>query len=282
LIKDEYNMTLEKKKKIETILYSEPQVIHNTCLCFGNYDHLPKMTSGKGLFALVQNFFKKNGAIYYFLIDLFAPVRVTKKYRILCKRLFKKYDEKSTIINYGSGPQYLFSRQDIINVDLFAFNEVDIATDTVLPFKSESVDFIYNSAVLEHIQEPCVAVNEMLRVLKPGGKILTYAPFIVPTHAAPHDFFRWNENGLKQMFKSFTIVESGIGAGPVSGFLWVFQEFISIIFSFGYKPLKDFILILLMCLLFPLKYLDIIFELFTDANKIASGFYCLAEKPLGI
>ncbi|MGW8249113.1 MAG: methyltransferase domain-containing protein, partial [Anaerolineales bacterium] len=45
-----------------------------------------------------------------------------------------------------------------------------------LPFPDESLDFILSHEVLEHVQDDRFAVQEMLRVLRPGGRIALFAP----------------------------------------------------------------------------------------------------------
>ena len=45
-----------------------------------------------------------------------------------------------------------------------------------LPFPSESFDAILSHEVLEHVQDDQQAVREMVRVLRPGGRIVIFAP----------------------------------------------------------------------------------------------------------
>ena len=45
-----------------------------------------------------------------------------------------------------------------------------------LPFPGDSFDVILSHEVLEHVQDDRLAVEEMLRVLRPGGRILLFAP----------------------------------------------------------------------------------------------------------
>jgi hypothetical protein len=78
--------------------------------------------------------------------------------------------------------------------------------------------------------------------------------------------------GLRELFKDFVIVEVGTGAGPMSGFLWVFQEWLPVLVSFGSSVPKEFALILFMLAIFPFKYLDLLFERYFDGYKISSGF----------
>lgn len=268
-----------KQDKILSILDQEPQSVQNNALCFVEGNCLPQDTAGSGIWALLQNLLKTRGRVYYFIVDVIGPVKASRKYQILLTSLLKKYAEDYVIVNYGSGPRILQGRYDIINGDLFAFAEVDIVFNTILPFKADSVDLFLNIAVLEHMHNPQVAVAEMLRCLKPGGELLVFVPFSQPIHAAPHDYYRWTAAGLRELFKSFSIVDVGVGGGPVSGFLWVFQEWLSILTSFGSSVLKDLIMVFVMLITFPLKYLDLLLERHPAGNKIASGFYLYARKP---
>jgi SAM-dependent methyltransferase len=45
-----------------------------------------------------------------------------------------------------------------------------------LPFPSESFDAILSHEVLEHVQDDRAALREMLRILRPGGRILLFVP----------------------------------------------------------------------------------------------------------
>jgi len=75
------------------------------------------------------------------------------------------------------------------------------------PFKDESFDVVFSKSVIEHIQDPEHFTKETMRILKPGGKIVTMTPdwytqqFIFYddyTHVHPYTV-----NGLKDMLKIF-------------------------------------------------------------------------------
>ncbi len=98
-----------------------------------------------------------------------------------------------------------------------------------LPFISNSIDTIILTQVLEHIDEPFKALNEVKRVLKKDGILILSVPFIYHAHATPYDYFRFSEYGLKSICKnySFEILEfhqqGYVGTTLVSilnGFLW--------------------------------------------------------------
>ncbi len=52
-----------------------------------------------------------------------------------------------------------------------------------LPFDANTIDAIFCLAVLEHVENPFKAVDEMHRVLRPGGYCFVYVPFLYYYHA---------------------------------------------------------------------------------------------------
>ncbi len=50
------------------------------------------------------------------------------------------------------------------------------AAGEFLPFADETFDLILSHEVIEHVQDDRAAVREMLRVLKPGGRIALFCP----------------------------------------------------------------------------------------------------------
>lgn len=235
-------------------------------------------TTQQGLFGRIQGLMKRRGRLYYGVVRLFAPVLPTRQYWARRSAVLAEYGPRAVVVNYGSGPHREPGREDIINADLFAFDEVDIVFDTVLPFKDDSVDCFLNLAVLEHLPRPTVAVDEMYRCLKPEGTVLAYVPFMQPFHAAPHDYTRWTKRGAAELFGAFSRVEVGVGSGPTSGALWVLQEWISTALSFGSSAVKDVLLIGLMMSTFPIKWLDLLLSRCPSADRLASGFFIYARK----
>lgn len=267
----------EKIKKI--VIEQQNATVQNNALCFLPGDRTPAGTTGKGLKSNIQEKLKRHGKTYKTLLKLFKPVFANPVYRKKCRKILRQYDDRSIILNLGSGPSVYLNREDIINVDIFAFDAVDLVADASrLPIEDESADLIINCAMLEHVQRPEAIVNEMFRVSKKGAQIICYLPFIVPFHAAPDDFYRWTSSGAKTLFAGFDELEVFAGAGPTSGLLWVFQEWLSILFSFGSKTLHDIIFLVLMTITSPIKLLDILMLRLPCAENIASGFCVIGRK----
>lgn len=96
--------------------------------------------------------------------------------------------------------------------DMFKGEHIDIVGDALNPpFLDHTFDTVVSTQVLEHVEKPWVVVHQIGRILKPGGVCIITAPFLVPYHADPHDFFRYTIPGMESLFKNegFTIVESG-------------------------------------------------------------------------
>ena len=95
-----------------------------------------------------------------------------------------------------------------IGLDLRPGNGVSIIGDAQqLGIRDECVDAILCTEVLEHLPEPQRALDEMFRVLVPGGQLLLTTRFIFPIHDAPNDYFRFTKYGLRHLLRRFEIVE---------------------------------------------------------------------------
>jgi SAM-dependent methyltransferase len=70
-----------------------------------------------------------------------------------------------------------------------------------------SFEVILCTEVLEHLPEPQKAIDEMFRVLVPGGLLLLTTRFLFPIHDAPQDYFRFTKYGLRHLLRRFEIVE---------------------------------------------------------------------------
>jgi len=137
---------------------------------------------------------------------------------------------------------------------------------------------IINEAVLEHDKNPESMILEMYRILKPDGLIYVTVPFIASFHSSPNDYYRWTKEGLREALNVFQELKIGIICGPTSAMLSIFNEWLAILFSFGFKYLHQFLLILFTVISSPLKLLDYIISKFPSAQNIAFGFYFIGKK----
>jgi SAM-dependent methyltransferase len=87
----------------------------------------------------------------------------------------------------------------------------DIVGDIhAMPFSENAYDAICCMAILEHVENPIKAVQEMHRVLRPGGFCLCYVPFLFYYHAQESyykDYWRFTKDILPVLFKDFSQLE---------------------------------------------------------------------------
>jgi SAM-dependent methyltransferase len=69
-----------------------------------------------------------------------------------------------------------------------------------LPFGDATVDAIVCTEVFEHLPDPPAAAREMIRVLKPGGRLVLTTRFCFPLHERPADFWRFTPYTLARLF----------------------------------------------------------------------------------
>ena len=82
-------------------------------------------------------------------------------------------------------------------------------TASDLPAEDDEFDCALCTAVLEHLEEPELALKECHRVLKHVGVAIYSVPFIWHLHEEPRDFYRFSKYGLKYLFEKvgFEIIE---------------------------------------------------------------------------
>ena len=217
---------------------------------------------------------KVHDKLYGVLIDIFSPVFphfISER-----RRLRKQMTSSMLAVDVGSGNTRLMD--GIVNVDVMPYPNVDVVTSADrLPFADDSVDLVFSIAVLEHVPDPHSAIAELVRVLRPGGQAYVFVPFIQGFHAAPYDFQRFTRPGLERALGALTI-ERTESFGPTSGLVWILGEWLSIPLSLGIAPLQRWLALILMTLLSPLKFLDVLFRRMPGSENISTGFLVIASK----
>lgn len=69
-------------------------------------------------------------------------------------------------------------------------SQINIISDIIdIPVPDESFDYILCTEVFEHIPNPELAMKELSRILKKGGRLILSAPFTSVTHFAPYHYY---------------------------------------------------------------------------------------------
>ena len=71
-----------------------------------------------------------------------------------------------------------------------------------LKIPDNNFDLILLLDVLEHVLNPVNVINELKRLLKPGGSLIVSVPFMYREHETPNDFVRYTSFGIKRLFES--------------------------------------------------------------------------------
>ena len=72
---------------------------------------------------------------------------------------------------------------------------------TMFPFNVGYFDSALCNQVLEHVFNPDEFLQEINRVLRPGGKLLLSVPFVWDEHEQPYDYARYTSFGLKALLE---------------------------------------------------------------------------------
>lgn len=199
-------------------------------------------------------------------------------------RLVRKvFDEEvrrghGVVMNLGSGVHKLYANPNLLNLDIARHENVDVVGDGMaLPLADGVLDGVVLDAVLEHVPDPWRVAAEAHRVLKPGGFVLAHAPFLYPYHGAPHDYFRYTDEGLRRVFAAFEEVECDTDHLPTRALLEVSRAYAGIFADS--RGLSFALRFAAAWLSFPLVLLDFYLRGKAKSHTVVAGFSYLGRKP---
>ena len=159
--------------------------------------------------------------------------------------------------------------KNLINIDIDGKPNI-LADINNLPFKNNTISNFGCFNVLELIQFPKIAVQEIHRVLNKTGYLVGYVPFLYPIHNQPVDYWRFSNISLYQIFTiggfEIIIIE------PLGGRFIVMYDII--------LPKKLFFIRFILSLLSI--GLNILYEMFHskeyNREMYPSGYFFYAKK----
>lgn len=158
-----------------------------------------------------------------------------------------------------------------VNDTLRAHGGPDLLADAhFLPFADEQFDLVYSAAVVEHLACPQLAVQEVRRVLKPGGLFAGSVSFLEPWH--DDSFYHMSPLGVFELM---------VQAGLKPEFVWPGYSGFDALYGMGNKATRA---------LLPLaRFSAFAFRLgnrlkgrsrtVEDEAKVAGGMNWIAVKP---
>jgi len=182
-------------------------------------------------------------------------------------------------LNIGCGGRSL--HRLVLNIDITKTPVTDCVADAQnLPFQTGAFNLILTQEVMEHVADPFQAMNEISRILCPGGLLYCQAPFIIGYHPGPTDFWRFTREGITKLIQSAGLqpMEVGIAVGPATGLYRVLVEFSAVLAARLTQRLYIPVKALAAILLFPLKWLDVFLNVSCQADRISGGYFVIARK----
>jgi SAM-dependent methyltransferase len=181
----------------------------------GNGSALPRARSRQGLRSRL-----------HLLVDGNNPIAAKNCDRFLSILKEQRRDPSVLVVGggvIGLGADRLYTDPDVslTGVDVYASPHTDLLADAhKLPFTNGTFDGVWIQAVLEHVLDPAAVVDELHRVLKPGGLVYAETPFMQQVHERAYDFTRFTQSGHRWLFRRFDEINAGPITGPATVLLW--------------------------------------------------------------
>lgn len=198
------------------------------------------------------------------------------------KQVLGTLDQEGWGLNVGSSATRLHPR--MLNLDLRRTGGVDLlGTAGQLPFQDDTLHCAVSQEVFEHLEDPHRACAEVARVLRPGGLFYLQIPFVIGVHSAPHDYWRFTDQGLRVLLQGagFEILELKPAIGAGTALYRIAVEFCAAVGGSLtrslYQPTKAVAAVLLA----PLRWFDPLTRSDVPTNRIPAGYLAIARKPPG-
>jgi len=185
----------------------------------------------------------------------------------------------------GEAPLYAFYRDHVTDVvcadwktSTHDLSYVDFHIDMTksLPFKNDTFDTVIMSDVLEHISRPFDTLQEVSRIIVPGGHLILNVPFLYWIHEAPHDYFRYTEFGLRSICENYAL--KVIELSPIGGVPEVLGDLLAKI-SIRIPLLKYIVPHLInITLLYLLRFRWVKQLSNSSSNLFPLGYFLVAQK----
>lgn len=169
------------------------------------------------------------------------------------------------------------SHVELVEIDVSFGPQTSMICDAHdLPFEENTFDGVIIQSVIEHVLDPYRVVENIHRVLKPGGVVYAESPGIRQAHGGAYDFTRFTYVGHRRLFRWFKEVDSGIAVGPGSTLAWSYEYFLM---SFTRsETMRLFIRAFARFTSFYLAYMDYFLSQMPGAYDGAAVFYFMGEK----
>jgi SAM-dependent methyltransferase len=169
---------------------------------------------------------------------------------------------------------------NVCELDVYLTDARMLAADLVdVPFSDASFDAVVVQGVLEHVIDPQRAVDEIHRVLAPGGLVFSTTPFVLGVHLPVHDYTRFSRLGLIRLFRRFTPLECDVIEGAAVSLAYSIAYFwMAFWSSFGWRGGATLSKYAANYLIFWLRLLDAWVRRSPVSVDAASSYYYIGRR----
>ena len=187
-------------------------------------------------------------------------------------------------VGCGNGPYWHLNsslRWTGIDIVKTPRTSVVIKIGEPLPFEESSFDFVLCTQVLEHIDDNQFIIDQIEKVLKPGGLLLVNVPFLYPLHGLPWDYHRITPTRLGFLLRNFKVekIETLGGVGSSLSSLWnnFWQDW-------GHSSFTRRMIFIILWPLFVLSnfvsnLLSMVFDSMDSTGRYPLIVYSISSKP---
>jgi SAM-dependent methyltransferase len=186
------------------------------------------------------------------------------------------------VVDLGAGGRRVSPRA--ICVDFLPLSSTDLVADVQrLPLRDGSVDLVIATGLFEHVVDERALMEEIHRVLRPGGVAHIEMPFLQQYHDDPIDCRRMTVSGLElAMHRSgFQTQRSGVHIGPSVTIATLLSYYAALLCEgrhVVFKALSTLVFAVVSVILWPLKFLDRFLAGKPSAHRLAFGVYFTGRK----
>lgn len=157
-------------------------------------------------------FFNKLLSKYYSWLGSLSKLRSRQGLYEFLSAEYSGIQRGSKVLTVGAGGEVnqllakhaLVNEFDVVSVDIDPARGPEIVGDICkMSLPADAFDVVVLSEVLEHLHSPSDGLRNLHCALKHGGKLILTAPFILPMHDRPHDYFRFTKHGLELLLGNF-------------------------------------------------------------------------------
>jgi SAM-dependent methyltransferase len=127
------------------------------------------------------------------------------------------------VVDLGCGPPSTQARireeagaENYLGIDYSIENKPGLVADVAhLPFANKTLNLVRSFSMFEHTYNYKQIIDDIYRVLRPGGSLFVQVPFLLEFHGFPSDYFRFTHIALQRILQDagFKIVDYDIEYG---------------------------------------------------------------------